>query len=933
KRVLSSAMGNPQMNSYLAGTDFDVQAMHPYPGTGPMADFYKYDNFDVPTAALTGGSKPIWNTETGYYTGTDTGNVTEAAEGKYIPRMLTEFFNKGVQRTYLYELVDEASDASNRENRYGLARQDGSAKPAFNAVKNLIALTDETPTWDATAKSFHQPVNAAGSLDYTIAHDPSETTVSDISNIHHLLLKKSNGEYDLLLWREASKNDTSAATRKVAITINSPLTSASYFSDLTQSTLTPTTTWSNRSTFSIDVPDSVVVLRLTPGTSVAPQSLGVTDNFEGQAAGQAPSGWTSASGDTSFGIASIGGNEFAQSTAASGDHYLSKTINLSGASAFTSDFDYTWQTGGTASYGDYAQTVGMDVMDVSGNGYRIKFHEGNSGVSTNTAKTVEIYKLNAGAPDAAPMATGTGFNQAGWDTLGYAAPNFHHVRVAYDSGVFTVYGDTNFNGTMDILATAKDTTYTNFTRLKLRTLDSTNTGPSFDDVQTNVPTVSIAALDASAAESPADTGKFRITRTGGDLTTALSVSYVVLGSATNGTDYATIPLSATIPANASYVDVAITPPATADSAVEGDENVVLKLSELPGYHVDDNLRSADVTIKDYAPDLTITEIKMSNTTPKDGDIITYQVTIKNNGNAPSPTNLGYRAALLFDTQGATSYVTSPINASIPAGQTLTLNVTGSYTFVAHAGKHMITAWVDYGTNFGSSNGVVPETNDRNNAFVMTYNVASSRFTDGFTSLSNWTTTGDGWTVKTTGTQTYAENSTTGTGTRSIKHTLSPTADHSWTVDFGHNWQWGGAQHSLSISADVLDNTNSGFRVRFYQGDSGNAANDSSLVKIFKVTNGVEAGTPLAQGAGFNQSGWRTLNLSAPTWRRSRIAYDVGTRTIKVLVDLAGNGAYTTVASAADLNAPTTFTSLGFNAEGLQNTVAPELDDVQMDLLY
>ena len=248
---------------------------------------------------------------------------------------------------------------------------------------------------------------------------------------------------------------------------------------------------------------------------------------------------------------------------------------------------------------------------------------------------------------------------------------------------------------------------------------------------------------------------------------------------------------------------------------------------------------------------------------------------------------------------------------------------------------MITAWVDYGTNFGSSNGVVPETNDRNNAFVMTYNVASSRFSEDFSSgsLSNWTTTGDGWSVKTTGTQTYAENITTGTGTRSIKHTLSPTADHSWTVDFGHNWQWGGAQHSLSISADVLDNTNSGFRVRFYQGDSGNAANDSSLIKIFKVTNGVEASTPLAQGVGFNQSGWRTLNLSAPTWRRSRIAYDVGTRTIKVLADLAGNGAYTTVASAADLTAPTTFTSLGFNAEGLQNTVAPELDDVQMDLLY
>ncbi|MGC4034198.1 MAG: hypothetical protein QM754_21165 [Tepidisphaeraceae bacterium] len=436
KPVLSSAMGNPQMNPYLAGTDFDIQAMHPYAGTGALADFWKYDNFDIPAAALTGGTKPLWATESGYFTTNSvSGNVTEAAAGKFVPRLLTEMFNRNVSRTYLYELVDQGSynngayfgdENARKENSFGLARSDGTYKPAFYAVKNMLSLVNEYPNWNKTTKTFGMNVNTAGSLDFTLAHDPTDTTGNpDVSDVHTLLLKKSTGEYDLLLWREAGKNDTTGS-RKVSVTLNAMTSSATLFGNLASSAMTQTN-WSNRSTFTFDVPDSVVVLRLDkPQTSQTLQSLGMADDFETQTVGQSPAGWTSASGDTSWKIASIGNNEFAQSTAASGDHYLSKTIASNGT-AFTADFDYTWQTGGTASYGDYAQTVAMDVMNLAGDGYRVVLHQGNSGNSANTDKTVEIYQMNAGSVGTL-LGTGTGFNQAGWDTLGYGAPNFHRMR-------------------------------------------------------------------------------------------------------------------------------------------------------------------------------------------------------------------------------------------------------------------------------------------------------------------------------------------------------------------------------------------------------------------------------------------------------------------------------------------------------------------------
>ena len=48
--------------------------------------------------------------------------------------------------------------------------------------------------------------------------------------------------------------------------------------------------------------------------------------------------------------------------------------------------------------------------------------------------------------------------------------------------------------------------------------------------------VSVTASDAAAAEAGLNPGAFRLTRSG-DLTSALTVTFTLTGTATNGTDY------------------------------------------------------------------------------------------------------------------------------------------------------------------------------------------------------------------------------------------------------------------------------------------------------------------------------------------------------------------------------------------------------------
>lgn len=113
-----------------------------------------------------------------------------------------------------------------------------------------------------------------------------------------------------------------------------------------------------------------------------------------------------------------------------------------------------------------------------------------------------------------------------------------------------------------------------------------------------VPTVTIAATDASAAETGGqipNTGTFTITRSG-STAAALTVSYTVAGTATNGIDYNALTGTVTIPAGQASTTIVISPVNDAN-ATEGNESVVVTLSDTATYDLG-AASAATVTIAD-----------------------------------------------------------------------------------------------------------------------------------------------------------------------------------------------------------------------------------------------------------------------------------------------------------------------------------------------
>jgi hypothetical protein len=91
--------------------------------------------------------------------------------------------------------------------------------------------------------------------------------------------------------------------------------------------------------------------------------------------------------------------------------------------------------------------------------------------------------------------------------------------------------------------------------------------------------VTIEASDPDASEA-GDTGTLTVTRTG-DVAASLAVNLAILGTATNGVDYETLPAVVTIPAGAAAAIITVVP--IDDGDLEGREGVTLQIAAGSGY--------------------------------------------------------------------------------------------------------------------------------------------------------------------------------------------------------------------------------------------------------------------------------------------------------------------------------------------------------------
>lgn len=175
----------------------DYGGMHPYAaGQHPcnhwgwgmsMADALN-------TARKVSKNKPLLVTECGYHNKENNPphpGVSEQAAAIYHIHLPFVYFNQGIVRSYKYEFIDLKPDEAmtDMECHFGLVRSDGTPKPSFSALKNLLALLNDND------RSFvPQPL-------------PIRIVSPDTALVQSTLLQKSDGSWWLALFRNVTIYD------------------------------------------------------------------------------------------------------------------------------------------------------------------------------------------------------------------------------------------------------------------------------------------------------------------------------------------------------------------------------------------------------------------------------------------------------------------------------------------------------------------------------------------------------------------------------------------------------------------------------------------------------------------------------------------------------------------------------------------------------
>jgi hypothetical protein len=156
-----------------------------------------------------------------------------------------------------------------------------------------------------------------------------------------------------------------------------------------------------------------------------------------------------------------------------------------------------------------------------------------------------------------------------------------------------------------------------------------------------LPSITLAVSPSSVTEDGTSNLIYTFTRSG-VTTNLLTVNYSIGGTATNGTDYASIPTGVTFAANLATATVTINP--TPDTIVESDETVILTLASGTGYTVGTTTAVTGTITNDDFPQLSINDITVVE--GKDNNAI-LTVTVDNPNSQPITFN----------------YTTAPINAT------------------------------------------------------------------------------------------------------------------------------------------------------------------------------------------------------------------------------------------------------------------------------
>ena len=249
-----------QLGDLTAFLDFGN--MHPYAAGSPPSKHWGWGlsmERAIAEARKVSGDKPILVTECGYHN--RVGNpghpgVTEAAEGKYLPRLFFVYFNQGMTKAYKYELLDEKPDPefTDREQHFGLLRVDGTPKPSFLALRNLICLLSDSGADTET-----------GSLDFQLS--------GATDDVKRTLLQKRDGTFWLALFQDSvsydikRRRDLEVPFQKVRLHLPWIATEIRTFRP--NRSLEPVLRIENSRELDLEVPDEVLLVEIKPPNSAS----------------------------------------------------------------------------------------------------------------------------------------------------------------------------------------------------------------------------------------------------------------------------------------------------------------------------------------------------------------------------------------------------------------------------------------------------------------------------------------------------------------------------------------------------------------------------------------------------------------------------------------------------------------------------------------
>src|SRR5271166_5975510 len=201
--------GDPLLNNATHKASVMTFSLGPgtsYAGYGDVSAYTDYTNvhaygqYGIPpnwflqneiNAVTDSPGKPAIVTETGNYTipNHDSGG-SEDVQAKLLMDTLLDDFSNGVKLTYIYQLLDPYADPGNTlaEDHYGVFHADGTPKIAATAIHNLTTILQDSAT---NAQSF-----TPTPLAYSVTGLPSG------GGGYQFAMEKSNGAYDIAVWRE-----------------------------------------------------------------------------------------------------------------------------------------------------------------------------------------------------------------------------------------------------------------------------------------------------------------------------------------------------------------------------------------------------------------------------------------------------------------------------------------------------------------------------------------------------------------------------------------------------------------------------------------------------------------------------------------------------------------------------------------------------------